>query len=81
MVKTIIIRLGAIFAASRDMNISKWCSNSGVMLDKVKAHSHWINSIVTNTDTIKSYGYELPGICTTKFNTNKESYQYHIDNV
>jgi len=43
---------GAVYTAGRDCVIKLWCPKDGVMLNELKGHGHWINTLALNTDYV-----------------------------
>lgn len=43
---------GAIYSAGRDCVIKLWNPKDGVMLNELKGHGHWVNTLALNTDYV-----------------------------
>lgn len=47
---------GVVYSAGRDRVIKVWSPQDGAMLNELKGHAHWINSLALNTDYVIKAG-------------------------
>ena len=47
---------GMLYTASQDRTIKVWCDKTGMMLNDLKGHAHWVNTLALSTEYVLQTG-------------------------